>query len=200
MFEDPRRYDDLEYLEAANALEQEYPEVARGLRIMLSEAERSAPNESELNEDTRQLLLVIRELDMAMLPADWAARIQREFDEVSSQYPELTEPEHVETCLETLVTRRFIGKGYDEDAEQQDKWYGPIRKIISGGHITFNTKKTDVPYHTTSSRIRPGDKWTPDLIKKASNKTGMHAADLTMEIGNMDATTQLYIPLLENKE
>lgn len=193
MFEDPRRYDDLEYLEAAEVLEDEYPQVAKGLRIMIGDTERSAPNESELNKETRQLLSVIQELDLAMLAADWAARIERDFSTISSQNPKLTEPEDVKEHLEILVEEQFIGKGFDEKKDDIEQWYGPIQKILEGGHIQFYIQEGD--YFTRC----PRDKWTPELIKKASEKTGMHPAHLTKKIGNFNSTRQLYLPPLEEE-
>lgn len=193
MFADPRRYDDLEYLEAADVLEDEYPRIAKGLRIMIDDAELSAPSESELDKETRELLSVIQELDMAMLAADWAARIEREFDTISSQNPVLTKPEYVKEKLEILVEKQFIGKGFDESNVDVEQWYGPIRKILDGGHIQFYKQGDDF-----STRC-PRDKWTPELIEKASEKTGMDPAQLTKEIGNHDATRQLYLPPLEEE-
>mgnify|MGYP000303689313 CR=1 FL=1 len=191
MFPDPRRYDDLEYLEAAEALEDEYPRIAKGLRIMIGDAERSAPSESDLDKEARQLLSVIQELDTAMLADDWAARIEKEFDTIASQNPELTETKYVREGLETLVEKRFIGKSFDEKHPDAEPWYGPIPQIL--GHIVFY--KDDSDFLTEF----PGKEWTPEKIKKASEETGMHPADLTKEIGDHSATKQLYLPPLEKE-
>jgi hypothetical protein len=80
--------------------------------------------------------------------------------------------------------------------------YGPIWKILEGRHIQFSVKNNDWPFteEYASGSITPGEWWTPELIKKAADKTGMHPADLTMEIGNMDATVQLFLPPLEDEK
>jgi len=74
--------------------------------------------------------------------------------------------------------------------------------LASKSYRGFSVKNNDWPFteEYASGSITPGEWWTPELIKKAADETGMHPADLTMEIGNMDATVQLFLPPLEDEK